>query len=634
MDASQYLKGIKRHWRLVAACVTLAFVSAWASILVVSTRSPQDLYRATTTLIQNGASNGSGASRGAGKSNSSSTGTATLPLSTIASLVPITPIADAVAHQLHYPGPSQNLSSKVHTSVDAQSGMLRISSRAPTLTNAKNMADAFATQLLAYLRNRDTSSNNGEAASVAQQMKRIGHDITALDHRLARYGVAPSTAQTSTRTRRSTTTSTPSRADPLIEERDAALRQLGTLSQQYQEIKSRPVDAEGLSVFQPASADGITHPGFAVPRSLSTRLGGGLILGLLGGLVLALLRVRLDKRISTKEAAEDLFGYPVVAEIPRLKENKKSRDATRPPALAPLVADAFRVLGAGLHASTNGNGAGHRPGAVGPRVILVTSAGPKEGKTTVVANLASTLAQVGKTVLLLSCDFRHPDLHRRFGVPNEQGLAEALADGGEGRVLDRCTWFTSVNGVWLVPSGVATKASDQLLASKGMRAAITEARQRCDVVLIDTSPVLTSDVAFLIPQVDGVLIVAKGGRTKPDLAARSGDLLKRLSAPVLGVVFSSDQAIALPKTYYKARSFPQLLRALPIIVVEGSRNAVRVAREAISRGPRVVGRMFHLGRDTREDAVIRRAQMIDITRTDIDVREFPDFRVGPTADRI
>src|ERR1051325_8927142 len=76
MDASQYLKGIKRHWRLVAGGVTLAFVSAWASILVVSTRSPQDLYRATTTLIQNGASNGSGASRGAGKSNSSSTGTA------------------------------------------------------------------------------------------------------------------------------------------------------------------------------------------------------------------------------------------------------------------------------------------------------------------------------------------------------------------------------------------------------------------------------------------------------------------------------------------------------------------------------------------------------------------------------
>lgn len=571
MGPIDYLKGIKRRWRSITILVLLAFAGAAASTLVYSVRGAPPIHLATATLIQSSVTNTVG---GSNKNSSSAASPADATLAVIAPLVNFEPVTSRVAKAISYGRAPSRLAAKVEADVDrGNQNLLRITARSSDASSATTLADAFATALISYLREREAQANTAQQKSLRDQMARIRREVADLDRRLARYPVAVQQSATGrgTTARR---TATRSPADPLIEERDAALKQLGTVSAQYQEVRSRVVDADGLSLFQKARLTGFVAGRIPIPRSLPIRFGIALILGIAAGAALSIARDRFDKRIRTREAVEDHFGYPVLVEVPSVRKRSKNGSPQKPAEMSPQVADAFRVLGAGLGSEAAGNGSepNGAPRKV-PRVILVTSASPSEGKTTVVANLASTLAGVGKTVMVLSADFRHPTLHREYGVSNTRGLAEALRSSNGGSVLDGCLWYTAVSGVWLVPSGTAADPPDQLLASAAMRRAVTEARDRSDMVLIDMSPVLTSDLSFLLPQVDSVLLVAKAGSSTPELAERSGELLKRLGAPVAGVVLIGDAATSLPRSYYRKRSTHE-------VVVAAGRGTARLTARA------------------------------------------------------
>jgi capsular exopolysaccharide synthesis family protein len=186
-----------------------------------------------------------------------------------------------------------------------------------------------------------------------------------------------------------------------------------------------------------------------------------------------------------------------------------------------------------------------------PHTILVTSPSAGDGKSTVVASLAASYAETGKKVIVVSCDFRRPSIHQAFDLPNVPGLAEAIETRTSGPVLNGTIRETPVHDVSLVASGVPHRPSSELLSSPAMHSALAEARSKADVVLLDTAPILAGvEASYLMGKVDSVLLVARAGRTSREFARRTGEVLRQLGSPVVGVALNGSRDVVMPRSYY------------------------------------------------------------------------------------
>jgi non-specific protein-tyrosine kinase len=171
------------------------------------------------------------------------------------------------------------------------------------------------------------------------------------------------------------------------------------------------------------------------------------------------------------------------------------------------------------------------------QTILVTSAGPGEGKSTTLANLAVTFAEAGREVIVVDCDLRRPSLHQFFGRPNEHGLTAAMRDE---QPLASLLMQTDVPHLRLLPSGPLPPNPSELLGSQRMDRIIESLRSAADVVLFDSPPTLAvTDASVLGAKVDGVLLVVSAGKTKRDHALRAKTMLQKGNAKVLGVVLNN-----------------------------------------------------------------------------------------------
>jgi Mrp family chromosome partitioning ATPase len=167
--------------------------------------------------------------------------------------------------------------------------------------------------------------------------------------------------------------------------------------------------------------------------------------------------------------------------------------------------------------------------------MVVTSATGGEGTTTTVAHLAATLAEVGRSVLVISADLRRPRLHLYFDRAREPGLTDVLRGAPDARRLADLNLLTTTPSVRFVASGAPVRNSAPLLDNVGDH--LRDARSLGDFVLIDAPPLLTtSDGAALAQHADGVLLVVRAGRTSAGAAARSAEMLQRLDIPLLGAV--------------------------------------------------------------------------------------------------
>lgn len=195
------------------------------------------------------------------------------------------------------------------------------------------------------------------------------------------------------------------------------------------------------------------------------------------------------------------------------------------------AAEAFRRLRANLMSAD-------RESAL--RTILVAAADTTVDKAAVVANLAVAYARIGKRVILVDCDLRHPAQDALFGLTNTDGVTTALQQQGhlplQATGIPELRVLTSGPGAAsLVQHGIATVPSD-LLASQAMRALLARLLDEADVVLLDAPPVtLAADAAELATQVDGVLLVVAAGQTKRDDAQRAKEMLSQVGARVAGV---------------------------------------------------------------------------------------------------
>lgn len=268
----------------------------------------------------------------------------------------------------------------------------------------------------------------------------------------------------------------------------------------------------------------------------------GFLISIFGGLMLVFVLESFDDSIRTSEEVESASSVPALATIPliagrSLRNGTKgtryqmasgglgTMAAQRP---ASLLAESYRVLCNSLLLT-----AADRP----PRVLVVTSAFPSEGKSVSSCNLAITLAQRGSRVLLVDADLRRSSLPRQLGVESHNGVGLSSILAGNS-VSDALTSpFPQLSELKVIAAGPHTPWPAELLASERMRELLDQWRTEYDHVVIDTAPILFfADTMPLAARADGVLLVVLAGRSRRKAMVRALDLLSRAKARVLGVI--------------------------------------------------------------------------------------------------
>jgi succinoglycan biosynthesis transport protein ExoP len=288
------------------------------------------------------------------------------------------------------------------------------------------------------------------------------------------------------------------------------------------------------------------------------------LVGLVGGVGLALFREYLDNTVKSPDDVEALTGLPSLAVVPSLpgmntSHNRLARSVAATPGGGPRVellsfvqpksqiSEAFRALRTSLLLSQ----ADHPP-----QVILVTSALPREGKTTAAVNLAVTLAQLGDRTLLIDSDMRKPGVRRALNLTTgkEAGLSSYLAGVS---TLDEVTVpHPTIENLVALTTGPVPPSPADLLSSHRMREAIAELRHKFKFVVIDSPPVMAATDAVLISALtDGVLLVVRSGETPKEAFTRTRDLLAAVKCRLLGVVLNAVDSSA-PDYYYSYRYYP------------------------------------------------------------------------------
>lgn len=321
--------------------------------------------------------------------------------------------------------------------------------------------------------------------------------------------------------------------------------------QLLQPALAQPADTGSLSWL-------MTRPGLALV---------GLVVGLILGAALALLLERFDTTIRDRTDVHRAYRLPVLAEIPRVRRAMRRSPTvilrTEP---GSMVAEAYRSLRSSVLLIPSNilqplgaeDARAHRHAEHSrPHVILVASARSGEGKTTTVANLAAAMAEGGRRVLVLDCDFRRPQAHLFLDVPDGPGLSDLLHAGEGTQDLMALSRPTAIEGVRLVTAGTPMELPPALPTR--IAGILAEARGLADVVIVDSPPMLIgNDAMDLMPYVDTVLVSCRSGRLTGEQAERASDLLARMRVPVAGVALVG------------ARSTAPLSQMLPLRGAAGS----------------------------------------------------------------
>jgi tyrosine-protein kinase len=260
-----------------------------------------------------------------------------------------------------------------------------------------------------------------------------------------------------------------------------------------------------------------------IPKT-ALNVGIGLALGLLFGIGLAILRGLLDNTVKDRETIEEITGTGLVGSIPFDKERRKDAAISFDYDNS-AIAEAFRKLRTNLQFLGVDNP---------PRVIVVASSMPNEGKTTTAINIALALAEGEHNVVLVGGDMRRPKLEEYLDLIGEVGFSTVLAGRASLNDVLQKTRFPRLT---VLASGAIPPNPSELLGSLAAKKVLDELRAQFDYVVIDSSPLLAvTDGAILAAGADGVLIIARYGETKREQLAHAVGSLEDVGAQVLGAV--------------------------------------------------------------------------------------------------
>ncbi|MFP6643477.1 MAG: polysaccharide biosynthesis tyrosine autokinase [Candidatus Latescibacterota bacterium] len=358
----------------------------------------------------------------------------------------------------------------------------------------------------------------------------------------------------------------PSRVELSRLQREQAMRQevARVLEESYQEALIREADkVEEVNVLEwaltPAQPVNPHHP---LQRAVM-----GIILGLVLGVVFAVVAETLDTSIGTIEDVQEYTGTQVVGIIPFINTDdvraslqrrgvdvSDERTVQRKAQLVAYfdpqstLAETYRTLRTNIEFVTVEKGA---------KCLMVTSSMHYEGKSTTIANLSMTMAQLGKRTLLVDCDLRKPSTARLFGLDKEPGVTEVvvgnykwqdvvrtvtdIVTGGMG--MEDILQTQGISNLHIITSGAIPPNPAELLNSRRMTEFLDELREAYDVILIDTPPILhVTDAAILGKKLDGALMVYKAGDVARTSLKRSTALLRSVDIELLGVVLNGIRA--------------------------------------------------------------------------------------------
>lgn len=314
-----------------------------------------------------------------------------------------------------------------------------------------------------------------------------------------------------------------------------------------------------------------------------------ILVGLFGGVGLALLREYLDNTVKNPDDVESLSRLPSLAVVPAFNNSEGDHRSRLQKLLRgsrngfhervallthsqpqSQVSEAFRALRTSLLLSQP-----DRP----PQVILITSALPHEGKTTAAVNIGVTLAQLGDSTLLIDGDLRKPGISRALRMTDGKhaGLSSYLAGV---TALDLVTVpHPVISNLHAIPTGPIPPNSADLLSSHRLAEMMCELRKRYKFIVIDSPPIMAAtDAVILSALVDGVLLVVRSGETPKEAFTRTHDLLHSVNSRVLGVVLNAVDSSS-PDYYYSYRYYPYAYSAYGRNEAEKSTN--------VAQGPRL-----------------------------------------------
>ena len=326
-----------------------------------------------------------------------------------------------------------------------------------------------------------------------------------------------------------------------------------------QRLKEAGVSA-GLRSSEIRVVDIARTPGSPITPDVPRNLTLGFLVGLAGGIGLAFLIDALDRTVCTIDEVTAISMLPALGTIPLQiahngnsgKRLKAISDDGNGPALVTFVrprseaAEAFRALRTSILLSSYG-----KP----PKVILVTSALPQEGKTTIGANSAIVLAQRGSRVLLIDGDLRRPGVSRLFGLRPHGGLSTVIS--GVDKFEDVVVPHPEIPNLCILPAGPIPPQPAELLSSAAMKDHLESWRKVFDHIIIDTPPCLSvTDAVVLSPEADRVLLVARSAQTTKIALRRVCELLSQVNANVMGVVLNALNLRALDGYSYHSSGGP------------------------------------------------------------------------------
>lgn len=318
----------------------------------------------------------------------------------------------------------------------------------------------------------------------------------------------------------------------------ATYQQLLTSQEQFR--ATRDATLNGISIYAPASVP--VNPVAPHPARMALTVFAAAIL-VLGALVY--IWGYLDDHPRTPEEIEELAGAPILGTIQQFNfpGGEKLAVVAQPRS---VVAEAYRLVRTNLQFANVDTP---------PRIIAITSPTPAEGKSTTASNLAHTLAESGRRVVVVDADLRRPSIHTIFGLERSKaGLTSMLVSrdqlNGHGQVQTR------LPALQLIPSGPLPPNPVDLLQSERMRNVITHLTDEHDMVVIDTPPILSvADASIVATMADGVVLVVDPGQSTRREIRKSVETIQSVGGTLLGVVINKLSAHSSPQYYYYSQHY-------------------------------------------------------------------------------
>ncbi|MFB7676466.1 tyrosine-protein kinase family protein [Kitasatospora purpeofusca] len=504
MEPANHFTVLRRYWRLLVGCTLAALVVGW--LLTPAGDTVDNAKWKCKVAITPVA--------GAGD---------TVRADQVLSYAQGADVAAAAAKQLGIADASEVLARRTVTADSPQ--MLTIATTGPTGPSCSDLATAYSAAII-------KGYSDESARSAAETIKKLQAQADAQQQQLndiqAQYN-------------RSSPADQPKLLPKLTAANTSLTTTLTTINKLANSAQTDAIQQWGSIDARQGTSNLLSSP------SRSVRLGLAVFLGLALGVVAALMLSRMDTRLRSRNAVEEAFNLPVIGEVPHLsRRQRRVREPLVRARPSDPAAEAYRSLRSTLlltgpdTLARPAGGDDRDPKRTAPRpltepapVVLVASGGSRDGRTITIANLAAALAETGRGVLVLDCDFRHPQLHTHLGVGDGPGMAELLS-GERLDELDELIRPTNVAGVSLITGGNTTAYPAALVLRAGD--VLRRVRPHADVILIDTSPLLHANDAYdLVQHADAVLVTVRSGNVTPEQADRVAELLSRTGVPVAGV---------------------------------------------------------------------------------------------------